>query len=65
MGKLVNTTQLAELLNVSRVTLHRAIKEGDLTPEERDARGRPLFNPAVAGREWAGRGEVLYLIDRR
>lgn len=53
MAKLVTTTELAALLNVSRVTLHRAIKSERITVAERDARGRPLFNPAVAGKEWA------------
>lgn len=53
MAKLINTTDLGELLGVSRVTLGKAVKDGRLTAAGHDGRGRPLFNPAVAGKEWA------------
>ncbi|MCD8139311.1 MAG: DUF1441 family protein [Planctomycetaceae bacterium] len=57
MAKLVTTTQLSELLSVSRTTLSKGIKEGWLTVAARDSRGRPLFNPAVAGKEYSARGD--------
>lgn len=53
MGKLVTTTELAGILDVSRTTLAKAIAAGRLTVAERDARGRPLFDSSVAVKEWA------------
>ncbi|MDR1744258.1 MAG: hypothetical protein LBS30_00720 [Planctomycetota bacterium] len=64
MAKLVTTTELAGLLNTSRQTLGKAVEDGRLTVAERDARGRPLFNPAVAGKEWADWTERAALQSR-
>ncbi len=64
MAKLVTTTELAGLLDTSRQTLSKAIKDGRLTVAGRDARDRPLFNPATAGKEWADWSERAALQSR-
>ncbi len=48
---LVTTTQLAEIVGVSRQTLGNLVAAGRITVAQRDARGRPLFNSEVAQRE--------------
>lgn len=58
MGKLVTTTELAEILGVSRVTLAKAAKDGRVSVAERDARGRPLFDSKIAVKEWGEWSEL-------
>ncbi|MCD8349584.1 MAG: helix-turn-helix domain-containing protein [Planctomycetaceae bacterium] len=65
MGKLVTTTELASLLGVSRQTLGKAVKDGRLSVADRDAGKRPLFNPAIAGKEWADWTERASLQNRQ
>ncbi len=55
MGKLVTTSELVEILGVSRTTLAKAIESGRLTVRKRDGRGRPQFDIEQAVREWAER----------
>ncbi len=55
MGKLVTTTELVEVLGVSRTTLAKEVESGRLTVKTRDGRGRPQFDLEQAVREWGER----------